>query len=48
MVKRRHRSHESEHESLLVYTRLWELQQQPPATRYDRIEKQIQKLWNES
>lgn len=33
----------------LVYTRLWELQQQPPLpTRYDRIEKQIQKLWNES
>lgn len=33
----------------LVYTRLWELQQQPPLPkRYDRIEKQIQKLWKES
>jgi len=32
----------------LVYARLWELQQKPPLeTRYDRIEDQIQKLWQE-
>lgn len=32
----------------LVYTRLWEMQQQPPLEkRYDRIEKQIQNLWQE-
>ena len=33
----------------LVYTRLWEMQQQPPVSkRYDRIEQQIQKLWKQS
>lgn len=33
----------------LVYTRLWEMQQQPPLeNRYDRIEKQIQKLWSKN
>lgn len=32
----------------LTYTRLWELQQQPPIEhRYDRIEQQIQKLWKQ-
>jgi (heptosyl)LPS beta-1,4-glucosyltransferase len=32
----------------LVYTRLWELQQHPPLPkRYERIEQQIQKLWQE-
>lgn len=33
----------------LVYTRLWEMQQEPPLSkRYDRIEQQIQKLWKQS
>lgn len=33
----------------LVYTRLWELQQKPPISqRYERIEQEIQKLWDKA